>query len=422
MKLLQPNFVVVIYINYIFKKITENRNTHQSYLALGKIMEHNKIQSLNIGNLSVKLPIVQGGMGVAVSMAGLASAVANEGGIGVISAAAIGMTDPGYKKRFHEANKRALQNEIRKARSQTKGVLGVNIMMALTDHEELIRVAIEEKIDIIFIGAGLPLKIPAIVAEAGLNGHKTKIVPKVSSAKAASTIFRYWASKYNFVPDAVVVEGPMAGGHLGFKRENLAENMIPLHILVEETVKAIQPFEEAFGKSIPIIAGGGINTGKDMYDIMQAGAKAVKVGTRFVTTYECDASLEYKESYLAASKEDIVIIDSPVGLPGRVVKNKFVQQIMDGEAKPFKCPWKCLATCNYKEAPFCIASALYNSAIGKMDEGFAFAGAKAYMATEINSVSDVINDLLAGYKHESILQQLSTARSKKKHRQKRLAI
>jgi len=368
------------------------------------------MQGLNIGGLKVKLPIVQGGMGVAVSLSGLASAVANEGGIGVISAAAIGMTDPGYMKKFHEANKRALRKEIRKAKSMTNGVLGVNIMMALTDHEELIRVAIEEKIDVIFIGAGLPLKIPAIIAEAGLSGHNTKIVPKVSSAKAANLIFRYWANKYGFVPDAVVVEGPMAGGHLGFKEENLGENMVPLHILVEETAAAIHPFENDFGKSIPVIAGGGVHTGKDMFDIIQAGAKGVKIGTRFVTTHECDASIEYKESYLAAQREDIVIIESPVGLPGRVVKNKFVQQIMDGEAKPFKCPWKCLSACNYKEAPYCIAKALYNSATGNMDEGFAFAGSNAYLATEINHVSDVISNLETGYKREELLRQMSAIR------------
>jgi NAD(P)H-dependent flavin oxidoreductase YrpB (nitropropane dioxygenase family) len=378
------------------------------------------MQSLNIGDLSVKLPIVQGGMGVAVSLSGLASAVANEGGIGVISSAAIGMTDPGYMKNFHEANKRALRKEIREAKSKTNGVLGVNIMMALTDHEELIRVTIEEKIDIIFIGAGLPLKIPAIIAKAGLNGHHTKLVPKVSSAKAANLIFRYWASKYNFVPDAVVVEGPMAGGHLGFKKENLEGNMIPLHILVEETVKAIRPFEKTFEKTIPVIAGGGLHSGKDVYDIMQAGAKGVKIGTRFVTTHECDASLEYKESYLAAEKEDIVIIDSPVGLPGRVVKNKFVQHIMNGETKPFKCPWKCLASCNFREAPYCIAQALFNSARGNMDEGFAFAGSNA--STEINSVSDVITDLVAGYNRESFLRQLSATRRVKAHVQHRVAV
>lgn len=380
------------------------------------------MQSLNIGDLKVKLPIVQGGMGVAVSLSELASAVANEGGIGVISAAGIGMTEPGYMKKFHEANKRALRKEIRKARNKTSGVLGVNIMMALTDHEELIRISIEEKIDIIFIGAGLPLKIPTILAEAGLNGHHTKLVPKISSAKAANLIFRYWANKFNFVPDAVVVEGPMAGGHLGFKKENLEDNRVPLHKLVEETVAVIRPFENTFGKAIPVIAGGGLQTGKDIYDIMQAGAKGVKIGTRFVTTHECDASVEYKESYIAANKKDIVIIDSPVGLPGRVVKNNFVQQIMDGEAKPFKCPWKCLSACNYKEAPFCIAQALYNSATGNMAEGFAFAGSKAYMATEINSVSDVMTDLVEGYNSESRLRKLSAVRPVSMRAQCRVAI
>ena len=380
------------------------------------------MQSFNIGDLSVKLPIVQGGMGVAVSLSGLASAVANAGGIGVISAAGIGMLEPGYMKNFHEANKLALRKQIRKAKSMTHGVLGVNIMMALTDHEELIKVAIEEKIDIIFMGAGLPLKIPHIIADAGLNGHHTKLVPKVSSAKAANLIFRYWESHYHFLPDAVVVEGPMAGGHLGFKKENLGMNRIPLQQLVEETVSVIRPFEESSGKTIPVIAGGGLQTGKDIYEIMKAGAKGVKIGTRFVTTHECDASLAYKESYLAAHKEDIVIIDSPVGLPGRVVKNEFVQQIMNGEAKPFKCPWKCLASCDYRKAPFCIAQALFNSARGNMEEGFAFAGANAYLATEINHVSDVINDLVAGFNHESLLRQVAAVRPLKAHVQCRIAV
>ncbi len=387
-----------------------------------KINKAINMQPLNIGDLRVKLPIVQGGMGVAVSLSGLASAVANQGGIGVISAAAIGMTEPDYMKKFHEANKRALRREIRKARELTNGVLGVNIMMALTDHEELIKVAIEEKIDVIFIGAGLPLKIPHLVAQAGLDGHNTKLVPKVSSAKAAKLIFRYWANKYGFVPDAVVVEGPMAGGHLGFKKENLEENRIPLRTLVEETVEVIRPFEEEYSKSIPVIAGGGVHTGKDMYDIMQAGAKAVKIGTRFVTTHECDASVEYKESYLEATSEDITIIESPVGLPGRVVKNNFVEQIMAGETKPFKCPWKCLSACNFREAPYCIAKALYNSAIGNMDEGFAFAGANAYLATEINHVSDVVKDLLEGYNRESRSRQLSALRSGKTHTKRIFAV
>jgi len=332
------------------------------------------------------------------------------------------MLEPDYMKNFHEANKRALRKEIRKARSKTKGILGINIMMALTDHEALVKVAIEEKIDVLIMGAGLPLKIPLIIAEAGLSGHHTKLVPKVSSAKAANLIFRHWESKYNFVPDAIVVEGPMAGGHLGFKKENLSDNLVPLRQLVEETVAMIRPYEIAYGRDIPVIAAGGLYTGKDIYNIIQAGAKAAKIGSRFVTTYECDASPEYKQSYLAASREDIVIIDSPVGLPGRVVKNKFVQQIMNGEAKPFKCPWKCLASCDYRKAPFCIAKALFNSARGNMEEGFAFAGANAYMATEINHVSDVIKDLVNGYNHESLLHQLSTIRPFKAIEPYRIAV
>lgn len=373
------------------------------------------MQPFNIGDLHVKLPIVQGGMGVAVSLSGLASAVANTGAIGVISAAAIGMLEPDYMKNFHEANKRALRKEIRKARTKTTGVLGVNIMMALTDHEALIKVAVEENIDVLFMGAGLPLKIPQIIAEAGLFGHHTKLVPKVSSAKAASLIFRHWESRYNIIPDAVVVEGPMAGGHLGFRKENLSKNMVPLKQLVEETVATLLPFEQRYGKEIPVIAGGGLYTGRDIYEIMIAGATAAKLGSRFVTTHECDASIEYKQSYLSATREEIVIIDSPVGLPGRVVHNDFVQQIMDGEAKPFKCPWKCLSSCDYRRAPFCIAKALFNSARGNLREGFAFAGSNAYMAKEINYVSDVINDLIADYNRELILRELSKVRAIRHH-------
>ena len=355
------------------------------------------MQELRIGDMTVKLPIIQGGMGVAVSLSGLASAVANEGGIGVISAAGIGMNEPDYIKNFLEANKRALRNQIRIARSLSNGILGVNIMMALTDHEGLIRVALEEKIDLIVMGAGLPLKIPAMIASSGIDSHHTKLAIKVSSAKAARLIFQYWASKNNCIPDAVVVEGPLAGGHLGFKKEELIKDLIPLEKLIRETVKIIEPFEEAFAKEVPVIAAGGIYTGYDMYNIMQAGAKGVKMGTRFVTTHECDASLAFKESYLACQKEDITIIDSPVGLPGRVIKNDFVAQIILGKTKPFKCVWHCLGPCNFKEAPYCIAQVLFNSARGKMDEGFAFSGTNGYRANKLQYVSEVMKELVWEY-------------------------
>jgi nitronate monooxygenase len=363
------------------------------------------MKALQIGDIHVDIPIVQGGMGVAISLSGLASAVANEGGIGVISVAGIGMREPDYNYNFREANKRGLRKEIQNARRLTPGVIGVNIMMALTDHEELIKVAIEEEIDMIIMGAGLPLRIPAVLAEAGYKGHRTKLAVKVSSAKAAKLIFQYWSNKYDCIPDAVVVEGPLAGGHLGFKKEELIMPVVPLRKLIEETVREIRPFEEKYQREIPVIAAGGIFTGKDIYDIMEAGAKGVKLGTRFVATYECDAAMAFKQSYIDSNNEDIVIIDSPVGLPGRVIKNKFVEQILQGNTKPFKCIWHCLSSCNFKDAPYCIAQVLYNSAQGNLSDGFAFSGANAYRITKIQHVSEVMNELIAEYNAELLINQ-----------------
>jgi NAD(P)H-dependent flavin oxidoreductase YrpB (nitropropane dioxygenase family) len=336
-------------------------------------------------------------MGIAVSLSGLASAVANAGGIGVISAAGIGMGEPDYMKNFLEANKRALRYQIRKAKSLTNGVLGVNIMMALTDHEALIKLAIEERINLIIMGAGLPMNIPALVAETGVTDHYTKLAIKVSSAKAARLIFQNWANKYQCIPDAVIVEGPLAGGHLGFKKEELDDEPVPLEILIHETVKIIKPFEEQFGKEVPVIAAGGIYTGYDMYDIMQAGAKGVKLGTRFVTTHECDASPEFKQSFIDCKKEDITIINSPVGLPGRAIYNDYIGQIRMGNTKPFKCSWHCLSSCNFRQAPYCIAQALHNAVRGKMEDGFAFSGTNGYRATKLHHVADVIKELVWEY-------------------------
>lgn len=352
---------------------------------------------LQIGNLKVNLPIIQGGMGVAISLSGLASAVANAGGIGVISAVAIGMTEPDYMKNYREANKRALRKEIRKARELTNGILGINLMVAVTDYEELFTVALEEKIDVIILGAGLPLKLPQYVFEKGIENIHTKFIPKVSSAKAAKVIFSYWAKNFNYVPDAVVVEGPMAGGHLGFKKEDLEGEVVPLSVLVKETVEEISYFENEFNKEIPVIAGGGIYSGKDIYEIMQKGAKGVKMGTRFVPTNECDASDKFKETYINCKKDDITILKSPVGLPGRAISNGFVEKISSGKTEPFKCYWKCLKSCDSKNVPYCIAQALYNAANGDMENGFAFAGSKAYLTKSIQPVKQVVLDIKIEY-------------------------
>ena len=360
----------------------------------------NFMNELRIGSLRVKVPIIQGGMGVCVSLSGLASAVANEGGIGVISGVGIGMTEPDYRKNLREANKRALKEEIRKARLKTNGILGVNLMLAASDFEDLLEVALKARINVVFIGAGLPIKKPSNIKNSLLEFTNTKFIPKVSSARAAKLIFKYWSEKYNRTPDAIVVEGPLSGGHQGFSKADLNNPEISLSTIIKDTVNEIDFFEQKYGIEIPVIAAGGIYTGKNIFDIMSAGAKGVKMGTRFVTTNECDASIEYKQNYLSCVANDLTIIDSPVGLPGRVITNDFVQEIQAGKQKPINCPWKCLRTCDYKKVQFCIAEALFNAATGNFKNGFSFAGTQAYLAEKIISVKETISQLKNEYSQE----------------------
>jgi len=356
-------------------------------------MNKNKMGSLMIGKLKAKLPIIQGGMGIGISMSGLASAVANEGGIGVIAAAGVGISEPDYQTNFQEANIRALKEQIKKARTLTSGILGVNIMVALSNFSGMVKAAIEEKIDIIFSGAGLPLDLPKY-----LNGKtKTKLVPIVSSGKAAKIISQLWMSRYNYAPDAIVVEGPKAGGHLGFKTENLNKSEYSLGNLVKEVIEQIKLIEKSAGKRIPVIAAGGIYTGEDIKEIMNQGAAGVQMATRFVTTSECDASPEFKDCYIKAKKKDIEIIQSPVGMPGRAIGNGFLQSVREGKRTPFSCPYHCIVTCDYKTSPYCIALALSNAQKGKMTKGFAFAGINAYKAKAIISVKELVATLKREY-------------------------
>jgi NAD(P)H-dependent flavin oxidoreductase YrpB (nitropropane dioxygenase family) len=356
-----------------------------------------KLKNLRIGNLAAKLPIIQGGMGVGISLSRLASTVANEGGIGVISTAAIGMFEPDSFTNYLEANIRVLKREIRKARELTKGILGVNIMVALTNFADMVRTSIDERIDIIFSGAGLPLNLPQFLKRT----QKTKLVPIVSSGRAASIISKVWLKKYNYLPDAIVVEGPMAGGHLGFKEEQISDPEYSLEKLIPEVIKEVKLFEEKCKKPVPVIAAGGIYTGKDIYKFLQLGASGVQMSTRFVTTYECDASIEFKKAYINSEKEDIVIIKSPVGMPGRVIRNKFIDDVNKGEKKPFKCPYHCIKTCDFKNCPYCIALALANAKKGNLEEGFAFAGTNSYRTKEIISVKELMDSLLEEYENVS---------------------
>lgn len=352
-----------------------------------------KLQALHIGDLTVRIPIIQGGMGVGISMSGLAAAVANQGGIGVIATAGIGMNEPDFYRNFAEANMRALREEIRKARAATNGILGVNIMVALTNFADLVKTAIEEGIDVVFSGAGLPLNLPKFK----LPESKTKLVPIVSSGRAAAMICKRWLEKFDYLPDALVVEGPRAGGHLGFKEEQLSDSEYALENLVPDVITAVKPFEKSSGKKIPVIAAGGIYSGGDILKFMQLGAAGVQMGTRFVATVECDASQDFKQTYLDAREEDMTIIHSPVGLPGRAIRNSFVDAMNRGEKEPFRCPYHCIITCDYQKSPYCIALALMNAKRGNLEHGFPFAGANAYRVDKIVPVKELMDSLIEEY-------------------------
>lgn len=348
------------------------------------------MKELIIGDLVAKVPIIQGGMAVGISLSGLASAVANQGGIGVIATAGIGHMNDGYKTDYIRVNNKALAFEIRRAKELTDGIIGINIMVALSNYAEFVKVAVLEGADIIFSGAGLPLSLPGYLPE---DNIRTKLVPIVSSGKAANIIAKRWIDKYNYLPDAFVVEGPRAGGHLGFKKENLNDSKFALENLLQEVLDSTAAFEDKFGRAIPVIPAGGIYTGADIYNFINRGAAGVQMATRFVATVECDASDEFKQAYLKATKEDVVIIESPVGMPGRAIRDQFLDDVVAGDKKPFKCPYHCIITCNVKDAPYCIAKALANAKEGKLSEGFAFAGENVYRVNEIVTVKELIHTL-----------------------------
>lgn len=353
------------------------------------------MNSLKIGNLTARVPIIQGGMGVGISLNGLASAVANEGGIGVISCAGLGLIYRNTAKDYMDACICGLKEEIRKAKEKTSGIVGVNIMMALTNFADMVKTSIAEKVDIIFAGAGLPLDLPKYRTP----DCTTKFVPIVSSARAAKLICEKWKSLYDYLPDMIVVEGPKAGGHLGFKNDQIHDPNFSLESLIPDVVKEVSFFEEKYGVEIPVIAAGGIYTGEDMYNIMQKGAKGVQIASRFVTTHECDADEKFKMSYVKADENDVEIIQSPVGMPGRALKNNFLEKVKQGLTRPKSCPYNCLRTCDYQKSPYCIIVALYNAYKGNLDNGYAFAGSNAYLAPKITSVKETINDLVSRFEN-----------------------
>ncbi|OIO00886.1 MAG: 2-nitropropane dioxygenase [Desulfovibrionaceae bacterium CG1_02_65_16] len=356
------------------------------------------LPELHFGDRIAKLPIIQGGMGVGISLSGLATAVANEGGVGVIAAAMIGMGEPDVGQNPTEANIRALREEIRKAKERmTQGLLGVNIMVALTNFTDMVRTSIREGADVIFSGAGLPLDLPKYLREEfpGELAEKarTKLVPIVSSGRAAAVLCKKWLSHYNYLPDGFVVEGPMAGGHLGFKPNEIDDPDFRLEKILPEVVEAVKPFEAQKNRRIPVIAAGGIYTGADIAKYLEMGASGVQMGTRFVATHECDADQAFKQAFVDARREDVTVIKSPVGMPGRAIFNEFLLAVREGRKKPFKCPFHCIKSCNVATSPYCISQALVSAKRGILKHGFAFCGENVWRVDKIMSVKELIGGL-----------------------------
>ena len=363
-----------------------------------------RFKPLKIGNLTAKLPVIQGGMGVGISLSSLAGAVAKEGGIGLISTAQIGFREPDFYRNAQEANLRAMESEMKKARAIAPGgISGFNIMVATKNYVEYVKTAVKIGADLIVSGAGLPVDLPEYV-----KGSATKIAPIVSTVKAAKVICKRWDRNYKTAPDLVVIEGPLAGGHLGFSREQLAELEADTEKVsktyhkaeYEEEVKGIislvRQYAEKYGKEIPVVTAGGVYTHEDVrHCIEDLGADGVQVGTRFVTTEECDAPLVYKQAYINAREEDIVITKSPVGMPGRAIMNPFLRKMMTEGEKVTRC-FRCLEHCDPATTPYCITQALINAAQGDEDHALLFCGSNAYRAERIEKVPDVMRELCYG--------------------------
>lgn len=370
-----------------------------------------RLKPLKIGTLTANYPVIQGGMGVGISLSSLAGAVAKAGGIGIISTAQIGFKRPEFEKNPLEANLKAIHDELAKARKLApEGIIGFNIMVATKEYGQYVKEAVKAGADVIISGAGLPIDMPKFVSEAEettVENRRTMLAPIVSSAKSAMVICRMWDRKHKTAPDFVVIEGPCAGGHLGFSKEQLTALGADTDCVsktykqkeyereIREIMKTVKEFAEKYKKDIPIIVAGGIYDHYDVVRQMELGVDGVQVATRFVTTEECDADLAYKQAYLQANEDDIVIVKSPVGMPGRAIKNKFLERVQEGKIPVKKC-FGCLEHCNPAETPYCITRALMNAANGNIDDALLFCGSNAYRSKSIETVPEVMKEL-CGY-------------------------
>lgn len=347
------------------------------------------LPDLRIGNLRINPPIIQGGMGVRVSASRLASAVSNEGALGVVASVGVGEEWPDRSLSYKQRSYVGLREMLQQTRALTDRPFGVNIMCALTNYADLVRAAVEEEVAAIISGAGLPLHLPGLV-----DNPKIKLIPIVSSARTAELICRAWLRKHQRRPDALIVEGKLAGGHLGFSLADVASPEVVLEATVRQVLEVAERYAGDDGEPIPVIPAGGVFDGADIARFLSLGASGVQMGTRFVCTDECDAAPAYKQAYVNCTEADILLMQSPLKLPLRVIRNAFVDRILGEERIPFRCQYHCLATCEPAKTPYCIAQALVNAYRGNMDEGFATCGANAYRIDKIVPVRELIQELV----------------------------
>ncbi|MBU0683227.1 MAG: nitronate monooxygenase family protein [Candidatus Omnitrophota bacterium] len=357
----------------------------------------NELKPLVIGDLEIKIPIIQGGMGVRVSTSSLAAAVANCGAGGTIASVGLAPDTEENRVDVPKSCREHLQKEIRRAKSLSDKAIGVNIMVALSNYEDMVRTTVQEKADYIISGAGLPISLPEFV-----EGSPIKLIPLIASARGAKLLLKTWKRRYNRFPSAFVVEGPLSGGHIAGHRlevlKSLREKMRTEPILenaVKDILDLVGEYEKEYGISIPVIPAGGIFDGKDVAKFLKMGAKGVQLGTRFVATFECSVADAFKQLYLDADEDDIVFIQSPVGMPAKALRTKFLNDILRGERKKFDCNYQCLRTCDPATVQYCIAKALINAADGDIDNAVVFAGTNVSKVNKIVSVKELIDEIVA---------------------------
>ena len=361
-----------------------------------------ELKPLKIGKYGIKYPIFQGGMGLGISWDKLAGNVSLEGGLGIISSVGTGYYEnrkfidkelnakPFGSENFYST--RGLRAVIENARKICGDLpLGVNIMYAANDYARVVKDACEAGINIIVSGAGLPTNLPEFTQ----NFKEIALVPIVSSAKALKIICKRWLQRYERLPDAVVLEGPLSGGHQGFTYEQCLDPEFSLFNLIPQVKAEIKEWGD-----FPLIAAGGIWDKNDIEKAISLGANGVQMGTRFIGTHECDADIGFKEVLLAAEEKDIELIKSPVGYPARGIRTNLINLVDKRMGPKIQCISNCVSPCQRgkeaKQVGYCIADRLFDAYSGKKESGLFFTGANGYKLKELISVKELMHKLVHG--------------------------